>query len=487
MLCGRLDADWTRFQQYAPRVRSLRYRTQDTVHASVWTLLARRCNGHGLLPNIWKLDAMDISLADIAPVTLLFAPSMRDVHLAFDDTSKPVSQTALSPIASALFDELFNVAGPHLTELWLFRRFPLAPSRISAFEACRNLRHLLLVDLDTVFDIRGIRLLEQLGPLLSLALTIRLDDSQSAVTELHLDTGFPALTGLWVCGSAPDVAKFVPAARPVALHTFDMAITGSTDMSSLQRCSADVGAHLPRTVREFRLAAKDVSRRSPTASLGDLLRPFYPQKRMRSVTFDLDDHVPHTSDDDLRELAQAWPRLDYIRVGGGAVVHPDVRILAALRRPTVRGLVELAQHCPRIRAIDLPVLDTTHLPSRDTIPVLGRIRAKHLRLSWVSSTDKRMHFDLAVLLDRLFPNLEGITIAAAGQEVPGKKVHQILEAMQMGRKHARLLGKDRGTGMLASGEGDEGDEDEDEDEDDEDREEEDATQGCSDTATIRVA
>ncbi|OJT05702.1 hypothetical protein TRAPUB_3470 [Trametes pubescens] len=400
LFVGDLDEGWARFQQYARRVRKLKYRVNGLIHPSVWTLLARRNDGPCLLPNLQKLSAMNISLTDVAPLTLLFSQNIRSVHLAFKDDARPTSSKALSFIATALFDNLIKNTGPRLEELCLFPRFPLAPTRVIALKTCPSLRHLFLSDSSyTILDEDDIRFLTQLSHLQSLSLTIVLDDTHTAA-DLQLGTGFPLLEELWLDGDVSDITN----------------------------------------LRSLHMTVKEVSRTPPTA-LGDVILPLYALKRTKEFGCDIHTLALHTSDDDLRELAQAWPRLDWLHIGGG-LASPGVRRASSFPRPSVRGLVGLAQRCPRLKVVDLPALEVAQLPPPESVPVFGRPTTV-LRLAWMppaSASGSGTYFSLAILLDRLFPKLEKFEIGEPGQpDEVGRRVYRYLEAMQAGRKHARLL------------------------------------------------
>ncbi len=380
-----------------------------------------------------KLVAEHISLSDVAPVTLLLSPSIREIQISFDKNTPIVP--SLSPIAAALFLDIVKTTAPHLTDLFLFERFPLSSMQIPLLGRCHDLRHICLSDRNhIVLDVGAIRHLERLGPLETMSLAIRLGGCHTAA-DLDLQIGFPKLSYLNLAGNAIDVANFLVAARLAALANLEVTLAGSTDMSALEGCIARMGAQLFQSLRSLNLTV--MSPQSPTAILGDVIAPLYALKGLKSVGLDLGSHVPHTSDNDLTALACAWPNLDWLSIGGGS--PPNVRRLTTLRRPTVRGLVELAQRCPHLRIINLPTLETSQLPSPESVPVLGRTRAKRLNLDWISASGGPVRFELAVLLDRLFPELEKFEVTNPGQEEAGRQVFRYLEAMQTGRRHSKLL------------------------------------------------
>ncbi|OJT05704.1 hypothetical protein TRAPUB_3472 [Trametes pubescens] len=288
-----------------------------------------------------------------------------------------------------------------------------------------------------------------------MSLAIRLGGCHTAA-DLDLQIGFPKLSYLNLAGNAIDVANFLVAACLAALANLEVTLAGSTDMSALEGCIARMGAQLFQSLRSLNLTVTTMSPQSPTAILGDVIAPLYALKGLKSVGLDLGSHVPHTSDNDLTALACAWPNLDWLSIGGGS--PPNVRCLTTLCRPTVRGLVELAQRCPHLRIINLPTLETSQLPSPESVPVLGRTRAKRLNLDWISASGGPVCFELAVLLDRLFPELEKFEVTNPGQEEAGRQVFRYLEAMQTGRRHSKLLPQEPETDAPKSEE--EGDQDE---------------------------
>ncbi|EIW52862.1 uncharacterized protein TRAVEDRAFT_24251 [Trametes versicolor FP-101664 SS1] len=443
----------------------------NTIHSSVWVHLARRCGGQGLLPRIRRLEAYNLSLSDVGPVTLLLSSSIRKLIVNFLGFA-PEDGKDLDPdlplIAAALFHDIVKTTAPHLTDLSLWDSFPLSPSHSALLGQCHNLRHLSVEGEAIKFNADAIRALERLDSLKFAHMVIRLDDCQTAV-DLRLQTGFPALKSLILDGSAPDVANFIIAARLVALKSVDVTLVDSTDMSAVKGCLTQIAAHLPRRLRSFRFTITSISPGSPAATLRELLDPLYSLNGMRSVSLDLGDHNYDISDDDLKDLACAWPVLDCF--GISSTVGSCVPRRKPLRCPTIRGLVELAQHCPRLTAISLPALDTKMLPAPESVPVLGRSRMERLTLSYISASGSNMHFNLAVLLDRLFPTLEKLDIGTSGSEGVAREVFRYLEVMQQGREHSQLFWQDCAT------DDDLEDEDLEDDSEDEDSEEDSKVEG----------
>lgn len=368
-------------------------------------------------------------------MTLLLSSTICDLHVGFDE--KTVETSSISPIAAALFRDIVNTTAPHLTALSLFETFPLASPDVALLSRCHNLCHLFLTGGDqTVLDAGAIRVLEHLGLLESLSLAIRLDGCNTAA-DLGLEIGFPELDHLCVSGSSLDVSNFVIAANLAALDMLEVTLVGLTNRLDVEECANNLGAYLPRGLPKVHLRVSTMSPHSPRAVLADILEPFFALSRLKSFECDLGAHIPHMSDDDFVNMAGFWPKLEWL--GIGPVWGPREHDLRTVDWPTIDTLVGLAQHCPRLRTLNLPSLETTSLPSPEELPVLGRSRTQWLKLGWLSACGPHMYFDLAVLLDRLFPRLEKFEVRNLDQVEGGRQVFQYLQAMQTGRKHSRVF------------------------------------------------
>ncbi|EIW52865.1 uncharacterized protein TRAVEDRAFT_75118 [Trametes versicolor FP-101664 SS1] len=238
----------------------------------------------------------------------------------------------------------------------------------------------------------------------------------------------------------------------------EVTLVGLTNRSDVEECANKLGAYLPRGLPKVHLRVSTMSPRSPRAVLADILEPFFALSRLKSFECDLGAHIPHMSDDDFVNMAGFWPKLEWL--GIGPVWGPRERDLNTVRWPTIDNLVGLAQQCPRLRIVNLPNLNTASLPLPEELPVLGRSRTQWLKLGWLSECDPHVYFDLAVLLDRLFPRLEKFEVRNFDQAEGGRQVFRYLQAMQTGRKHSRVFRQEPETEVLTSEDSSEEEEDE---------------------------
>ena len=170
------DAEWTRFQVYAWRVREL-YTTNEKykeIAPSVWTFLSIRLGrGQGLLPRLVRLDGFDGVAADPGRLILL-SPSIRYITMRFH--SSPATSQQDLDVYNTMIEVACKATIPNLEGLRIERTNNLPGPRppILPTGALVHLRELELAQMVTA-DKSMIDALMQFPHLRKLELAMRLD------------------------------------------------------------------------------------------------------------------------------------------------------------------------------------------------------------------------------------------------------------------------------------------------------------------------
>ena len=115
-----------------------------------------------------------------------------------------------------------------------------------------------------------------------------------------------------------------------------------------------------------------------------------------------------------------------------------------MERPTVHALIALARHCPHLTCLCIPELDASVLPLVGSVPLMAHGPLDLCIQNLVGTEDIVTQFDVAGILDRLFPRLDleyGIEELQRYGDNPNPfleesvNISNLLRAMQMGRRH----------------------------------------------------
>ncbi len=263
----------------------------------------------------------------------------------------------------------------------------------------------------------------------------------AASAQLDLKGGFQKLTMLELRGPASHLVRFMLASSMPRLNHLCLVV--SSHPEAIHISLASICQHIgPHTLTRFR--AKLRSFRRPSPFLIDLLEPLIPFTNLEELEFLLEERLP-LRDVDFERFARAWPKLRALVISqsNNTLSDPN-RVPGSFERPTLRGLVDFARSCPRLARLCILDLDTTTVPRVDSVPLLGHSLLNLCILNLVGAEDKEKQLDIAVVLDRLFPNLKlttGISALPRYGENPNPfledsdNIARLLRAMQIARTH----------------------------------------------------
>ncbi|CAL1710641.1 unnamed protein product [Somion occarium] len=133
-------------------------------------------------------------------------------------------------------------------------------------------------------------------------------------------------------------------------------------------------------------------------SLWTIVEPLLQLHQLKRLVIDSGQDVTVTlSDDKVIRMATAWPGLQSLHLPQDTWSFPC---------PTVGSLIELASHCPQLRALSLGV-DFTNLPDVHAVAHM-RHRLDHLACPPYNQMDVRAERKVAGILDHVFPFLTKI-------------------------------------------------------------------------------
>ncbi|PIL32727.1 hypothetical protein GSI_04842 [Ganoderma sinense ZZ0214-1] len=220
--------------------------------------------------------------------------------------------------------------------------------------------------------------------------------------------------------------------RSVDLRCFLNSCLSFTDF---QHYLALIRAALPDTLEALRFGLDYNKLAEPPLPLAALFAPFLSLNHLTSFDLSLRwGYIPHVADDDLRALADAWPRLEMLHVWVWEMCYPRS---SDARPPTIAGLVDLAEACPRLRRVMLPALDVSMLPETSALPVGGYRVVRFLDMCALVKDEGVAVEDVARILDKLFPCLEAYPCdweATHPQEKSWAKVQDAMREMQTARR-----------------------------------------------------
>ncbi|KAI1788341.1 hypothetical protein LXA43DRAFT_1025925 [Ganoderma leucocontextum] len=439
---------WTKFRSYATRVREIRHSPPYAVHPSVWTFLALKCEGSPLLPRLYHLDAHDISPDDLSPLFLLLSPSLRSLSLSFGQKSR--SDVAAPEVVLLAVQHIAQVA-PRVESFHISGHHRFTRKHLSTLQKFAGLTELSLGP-NFLLDRNMLR---QLSTTTSLdALTITIGHMNSSSLE-SLSDNFQSLYRLTLRGDLDDLVTFILAFRLPRLGAFTIQVNDCDGPKTFGPRFASICQHpgIPKSLTRVgcEFCSGMIVQRQET--LMQYLEPLLSFPKVEHCNLIFHNTAPSVCDEDLIQLGDAWPNLQYLNVtefttsserygryskyGHLWCNTPDIQ------HPTVLGLTELARRCPMLRYLHLVTADASALPQVDAVSRLDHpiqeMLFDHVHNA-ASSSEKRCA--VAEVLDVAFPKLS-ISLSAGCRLLRGRpesrhqwrRILMLVRVMRRRRKH----------------------------------------------------
>ncbi|KAI0657724.1 hypothetical protein C8Q70DRAFT_1121371 [Cubamyces menziesii] len=452
-------AEWERFKLYTYSVRELHWREPQTdpksryqvdpgtssISPTVWLILSKWCKGRPLCPRLQYLAPLLISAFDPGPV-ILASPTIRHLEISTDIDRDHVSEDVAVQSLCSHLEPIFA----SLESLTVDSRIALDGSTGSLVHPSSGatllhltglpaLQHLHVASIHMPLSSRLVHIWEIID-LRSLTLTI------DELDEGLFPPGNPdsplrnTLRNLCVKGNPYDIAKLVEYAAGPALEVLDVQFNNieHTPTEDIFACFNRIAEYISPHVHHISLhLCCDQDLLNEEIAARRFLRPLLPKAHLTHITIIYENAFGSLSYRDFAKIVNAWPNLSVFRIEDtrSFFLQDDGVQLA----PRIADLARFAQNHPGLRHLVIPVLNHHLLPPPRKFPKL----VHELEIFRICTLSKHASyeslFDMALLLDRLFPNLD--VCEATRDWTPAKdpgwvNVERALLALQRGREGA---------------------------------------------------
>lgn len=439
-LTGDIPAEaWSRLKTYAARVRGVTFSRKAGIDPSVWLTILEQCQGAPLLPNLRKFHTIKLNTIHFIALRAFASPSLRDVFLEFyEDLQGDQNPNAVAPIAGLALQEC-SIIAPEITQLCVYPDMSIGREHLMCLSRFTRMEKLYLSD-HFSFDEDLLLSLVSLRDLMHLKVSVVLRGSTDSA-PLDFSSGFQKLTELDIHGPPAHLARFILASSMPRLNNLSIWF-GSHRPDGIEIALASICRHIdPHVLTHFEIQAENFVQ--PPRFLMHLLEPLLPFANLEEVVVHI--KALPLRDQDVVRIARAWPKLRVLRLkeSHATLLDPN-REPGSVERPTVHALIALARHCPHLTCLCIPELDASVLPLVGSVPLMAHGPLDLCIQNLVGTEDIVTQFDVAGILDRLFPRLDleyGIEELQRYGDNPNPfleesvNISNLLRAMQMGRRH----------------------------------------------------
>jgi hypothetical protein len=333
-----------------------------------------------LLPSLRQLSFANNSPSQLAKILPYIGPSLRWVDV-YHHTAVATDLAVLRAISEA---------SPSLRSLFLNGRFSVG--WVDAVAACKSLETL---DIENVWGQSSFDGLSSLPRLCDLSISFHGFTFSPQSTIPGWSEGFSPFAQLETLQISGDLS-FLPYISSTRLKSINIqSFIG--ELSQWRKCmeTLTTTACYANSLRSISVCLTFPATEPPPIGIMYLMEPFLRLGELEEMDLRLYDvaECQSLSDEDIAQLASAWPNLKTLRISP----LPDP---GPAPHSTFASLYTMALHCSQLTHLSL-TLDLTHLPPRHEIPVLSH-RLRELDL-WKSTTSHPL--DVVHLLDRIFPSL----------------------------------------------------------------------------------
>ncbi|KAI1791138.1 hypothetical protein LXA43DRAFT_1012547 [Ganoderma leucocontextum] len=368
----------------------------DTIDPDAWLYLAQISGGKSLFPSLrelhWTID-------ETSGTELLFivSSSLRRLTVCYGRYSTDSRKWALSQ--SMLFRTIFNVA-THLTHLAIDDvdiHEALLPACLSNLRVLRMLR-VVSLDQNAPANLDVLRTLSSVESLEELSFAV------GSIEPIDF-IGFPALKKLrmaMLSGAARPVfnAFSSPSLRELILR--DQCYY--TNTNEIFATSTIITQRFPSMESlTMTLSVEDID--GVDLSIQIALAPLFPLP-LRKLSLEFEDSpVAALTDDFFAALAQSCPQLVEL-----SIMIPDQSDDVPLTGVTSHTLLALARSCPQLQVLQLPRMKSPQPGEVGEYPVLQH-PLRTLAVEHPAIASEEEYTTCALLLDRLFPDLDTTTVS----------------------------------------------------------------------------
>lgn len=410
----------------------------------MWTVLGRGRPRGALLPLLDRLETLDINEDTLAKAILL-TPTLRHLGLNFHQASSPeFSSMVFDEIQSTMesvkslrikrsdYDSSSAILGPYL-DIWSF--VPLQTLEIT---------HKIKINLPDVRKMAELPYLERLSLIFELVDAADVEESLVDGTQEPNPITIVSLRFLTLRSCLEDIKKLFLAARFVALHSLTIDAIGIDERTNDENHSdlLEIYTHLTSSLRILQMSfSNHYEEEDITFRLGDIFAVLSKLTGLYELVIAFKNMWVRMSDAHLQAIEHAWPSLSSLVVRVAWSYDDDeVREETPERLPTIPTLLAFARAHPQLQYLTLPYVTIVSCPDVYSLPLFDHgLRGLQIG-KLVPPESSRLH--LAVVLDRVFPNLdlEGVLEEkVAAPILPDQQLESLMAALQIGRGGAHRM------------------------------------------------
>ncbi|KAH9888384.1 hypothetical protein C8Q73DRAFT_655523 [Cubamyces lactineus] len=405
------DADKTKFNAYARRVRELHVGKIERVHATVWVVLVAHWGPRGpLLPGLERMTGLEIDSNSLC-YTMIFSPTIKHLSLEVNGRAEP-----------GIVRMVVDAAKPVLTSLVHLSITSFSSSSAIPFWELNQL-HRLQVSPPVTLTRAIIRSLASFPHLNQLELKI---ESIPTVgdDEDHIQ-GFSSLRTLSLKGSLDNICAFMIATKPPSLESLNIMTnrlcpTDGGSGSSIERLQGTLPSSLHTFSATLTCEVEHQYGRSCEHFPDNqtLFAPLLALKNLQRISIAVDTRSFRLTDATLANVTHTWPQLVQFKVttpqpefSGVDYEHPVISSAHSIRfvpppqpkHPSVKTIAIFAHAHPKLEQLVLPTIDLDAVPELDSVPLLEH-GLRHFSVCCLTAGVGLMYHARA--LDMLFPRLD---------------------------------------------------------------------------------
>ena len=421
VLRGNVTAeDWARFDWYARRIRKFCY-TRDPDHLDIAMHVYFRIaqlRSTPLLPSLRHLHCPSTSQNDflISGICLFLSPSLQTLQLEnISNVEDKLCGTVLHTLATdgAQIEKII-LRGRGLSKdtVWMAIRF----------------EHLNSLELSGMGEAVNLEVVDKIGSLPWLV-NLAIDFTDSSMAPLAQDIGLKDLNSLMITAPAPFIQALLSHISTTQLETF-VAVVPSNPPADKKEFLTNVVDRWKATLRRIALVHQQLEEAAVEHLHIDALAPLVPLRKLTYLR--LEGYAIELTDENMSEMAMAWPEMDTLLLPFISAIHP---------RPTIASLRIFADRCPSLRYLTIP-LNTGDLQPFVSAGV-PHTPVHNLHTLTIASAndpwDLRDLLHLARHIDYLFPRLKSLFPYEGNDVDRWVQVHDMIQMYQAVRQEAIIF------------------------------------------------
>ncbi|RPD72044.1 hypothetical protein L226DRAFT_573411 [Lentinus tigrinus ALCF2SS1-7] len=387
------DTEWNTLQSYAQLVRELKYtEPRPKVHYSMWRILAQKLKGEPLLPRLQRLE-VSAAPPDPSAGLLVISPSIQSLRVYAARYGEYAVNSDGTTLLNALFVALCS-GGTEVPPI-LAGATPTVTRHLQSMGRLAHLQAIDVFEYGAVMHYSTMQALSTLENLRSLGVWVNFQDADSLMPSQE---GFEALESFTVRGELDHVYQAIQMAGSPRLRKLGIAPTMKADVGEFRTFLAGVQRAIPSELSTLQLYPGFTATSAPL-SLSSILEPLCTLRHLRELSCQFYTYPKDPSAEDIAAIATAWPDLRSL-----CIVYYEEKPYAREPIP-FSALIDLAERCPSLQSIALTNIDIRLQSPPSSVPRLEQSCVGYLQLDNVIGALDADLLALALVVERLFPNL----------------------------------------------------------------------------------